>query len=152
VEWKNIPDTNLADYYANYNESGNGNTDFTAIAAFKDGYSWQEKYKSVQLFNASNAQSSTTWKFTNPAFPVIFPFIVLPYIYTPVAINPGKSVQQAVTNNMSFLLPQFSAMQSKVSSANTKISVTTELLYKPIIYALSNVYKDIRKGQLQLRA
>ena len=151
IDWKNIPDTNLADYYANYNESGNGNTDFTAIAAFKDGYSWQEKYKSIQLFNASNAQSSTTWKFTNPAFPVKFPFFILPYIYTPIAINPGKSVQQAVTNSMSYLLPQFSTLQPKINLSQAKISLTTQMLYKPALYALLNVYKDIRKGQLQLR-
>ncbi|MDB5121294.1 MAG: hypothetical protein JWN56_2512 [Sphingobacteriales bacterium] len=151
VDWKNIPDTDLADYYINYNESGNGNTDFTAIAGFKDGYSWQEKYKSVQLFNASNAQSSTTWKFTNPAFPVKFPFFILPYIYTPIAINPGKSVQQAVTNSMSYLLPQFSTLQPKINLSKAKISLSTQLLYKPALYALLNVYKDIRKGQLQLR-
>jgi hypothetical protein len=151
VDWKNIPDTNLANYYANYNESGNGNTDFTAIAAFKDGYSWQEKYKSVQLFNASNAQLSSTWKFTNPAFPVKFPFFVLPYILTPIVINPGYTVQQAVTNSMSYLMPQFSTLQTKINISQPKKFSTTKLLYKPALYALLNVYKDIRKGQLQLR-
>lgn len=152
VDWKNIPDTDLTDYYANYNESGNGNSDFTALAGFKDGYSWQEKSKSVQLFNSSNAQSSTTWTFTNPAFPVLFPYFVLPYIYTPIAINPGKSVQQAVSNNISFLLPQFSSLQPKINLSQAKISLsTTQLLYKPVLYALLNVYKDIRQGQLQLR-
>jgi hypothetical protein len=151
VDWKNIPDTNLKDYFANYNEVDNTNTDFTAIAGFKDGYSWQEKYKSVQLFNTANAQTSTTWKFTNPAFPVLQPFFVLPYVYMPISINPGNTVQQTVSNTMSLLLPQFAAMQHVVKTAQAKVSLTTQVLYKPILYELLNVYKEIRKGQLQLR-
>jgi hypothetical protein len=151
VNWKNIPDTDLARYYENYNQAGNANTDFTAIAAFKDGYSWKEQYKTVQLFNASNAQTSTTWKFTNPAFPIKHPFFAIPNLVNPVTINPGNSVQQAVSNNMSFLLPQFSVMQPKINLSQTKLSISSTLLFKPTLYQLLNVYKDIRKGQLQLR-
>lgn len=151
VDWKNIPDTDLANYYANYNQAGNGNTDFTAIAAFKDGYSWKEQHKTVQLFNSSNAQTSTTWKFTNPAFPIKYPFFVIPNFVSPASINPGNSVQQAISSNMSYLLPQFSAMQPKMNLTQAKLSITAKPLYKPTLFALLNVYKDIRKGQLQLR-
>ena len=151
VEWKNIPDSNLKDYFTNYNEAGNANTDFTAIAGFKDGYSWQEKFKSVQLFNSANAQSATTWKFTNPAFPTLLPFFVLPHMYTPISINPGTSVQQTVSNTMSLLLPQFGAMQPAIKTTQAKVSLTGQVLYKPVLFELLNVYKEIRRGQLQLR-
>ncbi|RYE55827.1 MAG: hypothetical protein EOP48_09345 [Sphingobacteriales bacterium] len=91
------------------------------------------------------------WKFTNPAFPIAFPYFILPYIYTPISINPGKSVQQAISTSMSYLLPQFSALQPKLNLSQAKLSLSAQLLYKPAFYALLNVYKDIRKGQLTLR-
>jgi hypothetical protein len=151
VDWKNIPDSDLARYYVHYNQPGNGNTDFTATAAFKDGYSWKEQHKTVQLFNTSNAQSSTTWKFTNPAFPVKLPFLAISNFISPLSINPGNTVQQALSSTVSYLLPQFSAIQPKANLSQTKLSVGKTKLFKPALHQLFNVYKDIRKGQFQLR-
>src|SRR5690606_29057807 len=87
VEWKNIPADNLSLYFNAYG-AGNKNQDFTANAAFKDGYNWEEKSKIVQLFNTSNAQSNTQWHFNNPGFPQKLPFLSLAqvslvsYVYT----------------------------------------------------------------------
>ncbi len=150
VEWKNIPDSNLANYFKNYNQSGNGNSDFTAIAAFKDGFSWKEQYHRVKLFNTSDAQVKTTWTFTNPAFPVLLPFFVLPTLHTPYFPNPGLSIKQNVSSKMSYLFPGFSALQPKVNFVKAKTTFSL-LTYQPIILQLLNVYQDIRKGQLRLR-
>ncbi|WP_295721210.1 baseplate J/gp47 family protein [Mucilaginibacter sp.] len=150
VDWKNIPDSDLASYYINYNQSNNGNGDFNAVAAFKDGFTWQEQHKSVQLFNTANAQAATTWKFSNPAFPVLFPLYILPQFVTPYYINPGHSILQTVTSKMSYLLPGFSNLQAKTNFVKAKASLTLQL-YKPVLQLLFDVYRDIRKGQVQLR-
>ncbi|WP_448634282.1 hypothetical protein [Pedobacter panaciterrae] len=42
VDWKNIPDSNLKTYFANYGNSNINNSYFSASAAFKDGYSWKK--------------------------------------------------------------------------------------------------------------
>ncbi|MBL4676740.1 MAG: baseplate J/gp47 family protein [Mucilaginibacter sp.] len=150
VDWKNIPDSNLANYFANYNMGGNTNSDFKAVAAFKDGFTWQESFQRVNIFNSANAQAKVNWKFTNPKFPVIKPYYILPPLKISTYINPGQSVQQSVTCKMSYLVPGFSQLQNKVSFIKPK-AVMTMTLYQPALQLILNLYKDIRKGQLQLR-
>lgn len=150
VEWKNIPDTNLANYFKNYGVGNSGNSDFEAIASFKDGFSWQESYHRVGLFNASNAQAKTILKFINPKFPVLKPFYVLPQISISSNINPGQSVQQSVTGKMSFLVPGFSQLQNKNTFTKPKM-LTTMKVYMPALQLILDLYKEIRKGQLHLR-
>lgn len=150
VEWKNIPASNLSNYFTNYGMNGNGNSDFDAIAAFKDGFTWQESYHRVNLFNSSNAQAKVNWKFTNPKFPELKPYYILPPLKISPYINPGQSVQQAVTSKISYLVPGFSQLQNKTSFVAPKAALTMNV-YQPILQLILNLYKDIRKGQLQLR-
>ncbi len=150
VEWKNIPDSDLKRYYANYNQPDNENADFKAVASFKDGFSWQEQFKYVQLFNTSNAQLATNWTFSNPAFPVLLPLYVLPNFRTSSYLNPGLSLQQSVSGNMSLLMPEFSGLQKSAAIRNITSAATLQL-YKPMLQSIFKVYKDIRQGQLQLR-
>ena len=77
VEWKNIPASDLGTYFTGYS-GNNSNDQFTATAAFKDGFNWEEKTPVVKLFNVSNAQLNTNWKFTNPSFPVKNPIHFYP--------------------------------------------------------------------------
>lgn len=150
VDWKNIPDSNLKTYFANYGNSNINNSYFSASATFKDGYSWKKSYEPVKLFNVSNAQLQTSWKFTNPDYAILFPFFILPQFYTPYYINPGQSVLQTVSSKMSYLLPGFSNIQQKVNFVNAKSAQTLQL-YKPALQLILNLYKDIRKGQLHLK-
>jgi len=150
VEWKNIPASNLKTYFANYGNSNIDNGFFSASASFKDGYSWKKSSESVKLFNTSNAQLQTSWKFNNPDYAVLFPFFILPQLYTPYFINPGQSVLQTVSSKMSYLLPGFSSIQQKTNFINAK-SANTLQLYKPALQLILNLYKDIRKGQLHLK-
>ncbi|MBE9586606.1 hypothetical protein IM792_19310 [Mucilaginibacter sp. JRF] len=144
VEWKNIPAAQLGDYFKNYGGSNNNNANFTALAAFKDGFSWQESSKSVSLFNVNNAQASTSWKFTNPALQVKLPIFSFPVVVAPYLVNAGQTMQQNLSSKISYLLPAYTSLQSKsVKSA--------QLLFKPLLILQLNLFKDIRKGMLSLR-
>lgn len=137
VEWKNIPADNLGLYFNAYG-SGNKNQDFTATAAFKDGYNWEEKSKIVQLFNTSNAQSNTQWHFQNPGFPQKLPLLILPQVSLVSYVYAGKSP----------------AYQNIYSATLTTPYIATSIILEQFsgkFNIMAQPYKEIRKGQFQLR-
>lgn len=146
VEWKNIPAPKLDVYFSDYG-SGNSNSQFTATAAFKDAFNWEEKSNIVQLFDANNAQLGTTWKFTNPTFPSKFPVLFFPQINVAQYKYAGEPLQQKLSSKMSYLMPAFAPLQAKsISSIKTNY-----LLYQPFFTAMVNAYKEIRSGMINLR-
>ncbi|MGY3051888.1 hypothetical protein ACVWYG_000075 [Pedobacter sp. UYEF25] len=149
VNWKNIPSGNLKAYFTNYNNTNIDNAYFTASASFKDGFSWNKSYQSIKLFNDSNAQLQTTWGFENPDYAVLFPVYIFAKVYAPFYVNPGQSVAQTESVKMSFLVPGFSTVQQKANILKAKRASTFEL-YQPKLQLILNLYREIRKGQLQL--
>jgi hypothetical protein len=152
VEWKNIPAANLGSYFQGY-DGANGNADFTSIAAFKDGFSWQEKSNSVTLFNVANTQANTTWAFTNPAFPVKIPVLNIPNISVKPYVTSGLSLQQKLTGKIAQTIPAFASIKprSQVRSQVKAATFTDMILYKPFIQEMINSYKEVRKGTFNLR-
>jgi hypothetical protein len=146
VNWKNIPDSSLVNYFEGYPGSNN-NSDFTASASFKDGYHWEEKAAPVNLFNGSNAQLATSWVFQNAAFPVKFPVIKIPYLKPISYVAKNQTLQQKISVNISQQVPAFTSLQSKLLLTGVTLSV----LYKPMLLSILNTYKDIRKGLLSIR-
>lgn len=149
VEWKNIPSPVLEMYFTpSVYGYGHSNSAFTATAAFKDGFSWDEKSGIAQLFNIANAQQSTTWKFTNPAFPVNYPLLIFPYFTTIASQFAGQSLQQKTISNLGQLTPAFASL--KPSLAASKMSIA-HIPYSYLFGNTINAFKEIRKGGLNLR-
>ena len=146
VEWKNIPSSNLGNYFSGYGGS-NTNADFRATAGFKDGFGWEEKANVVNLFNSSNAQSNTSWKFINPAFAVYSPLFKLPYLSVAPFHSAGQTVQEKTSSNLGFLSPAFASLKPVASS----IKVGNVLSYHHFFTSMVNAYKDLRRGTLNLR-
>lgn len=160
VEWKNIPATDLGAYFTAKDYGISYPTDwFTATAAFKDGYSWKEKSKTVPLFNPSDAQQNTNWKFDNPAFPVKYPVLIFPYVNAAPYQYAGQPLQQKLTNQMALLMPSFASLKPAASSiiASTSkpaasIQASASLMASQAFFTnMVNAYKDIRKGTFNLR-
>ena len=149
VDWKNIPDVNLKSYFANYGDSNIDNKYFTASATFKDGYDWNRSLQRVNIFNDANAQSQTKWEFINPGFAVPFPIYKFSQFYKPFTKNTGQSVAQAESVKMSFLFPGFNQVQKKSGVVNPT-NLEDFISYKPKLQLILNLYKEIRKGRLQL--
>ncbi len=151
VEWKNIPESNLANYFKNYGaRTANSNSDFQAIASFKDGYAWQESYRRVNLFNSYNAQSKVNWRFISPRFPELQPYLIMPNVQFVYNLQPGQSLQQAVSSRLSYLVPGFSQLQTKTILTGLN-SIYSAHSFVPVLNLMLNVYKEIRKGSLALR-
>ncbi len=142
VEWKNIPSENIGDYYKAFGTSANN--DFKALAAFKDGYSWEEKSNEIAIFNTSNAQGGTTWKFTNPSFGLKYLVLNIPFVSVKAQVMTGQSVLQKVTGKMSYLIPAFASLQ--VANLTPQ-----KVLYGPVLQNMLNAYKDVRKGMISFR-
>lgn len=166
VEWKNIPDPDLSAYFkASMYGAGYTNSYFTANAGFKDGFSWEEKSNTVKLFEATNAQLNSHWKFTNPAFPVKYPILVFPYLNVAPYQYAGQPLQQKLTNQMASLMPAFASLKNATSKKPTTASKSTSslqasnslivsMVYLPYTYFFTNMvnaYKDLRKGIFNLR-
>ena len=137
VEWKNIPADNLSLYFNAYG-TGNKNQDFTATAAFKDGYNWEEKSKIIQLFNTSNAQSNTQWHFHNPSFPQKLPLLILPHVSFVSYVYAGQTAVHQKSYSATPTTPYIAT-----SIILQQVSVKFNIMAQP--------YKEIRKGQFQLR-
>ena len=159
VEWKNIPDSDLASYFSKYG-AGYTNSYFTANAGFKDGFSWEEKSNTVSLFNASNAQQSTSWKFSNPAFPVKFPILFFPYFNITASQFAGQPLEQKLTSKMAALVPSFASLKplsppnSPFTSlkSSTLLNISSAYISPRLFFTnMVNAYKDIRKGTFNLR-
>lgn len=164
VEWKNIPSGKLDPYFDKYG-SGYTNSHFTANAGFKDGFGWEEKSNKVNLFDADNAQKATTWKFTNPAFPVKYSILHFPYFNVTPYQYAGQPLQQKLSSQMASLMPSFASLKpaassitastsKPVASIQASASLMASKAYIPHIYFLANMvnaYKDLRKGTFNLR-
>ena len=138
IDWKNIPDDRLNEYYAGY-PGNNSNGAFTASAQFKDGASWNG-FDSKQIFDTNNAQNSVTLSFNNPSFGIKLPPILLPpFEIKPVKIKGlsfGKSVNTSVKLLQPLVLP---AMQ------------LTKNFHFDIVLKVLAYFLNARKGFLSLR-
>ncbi|WP_423147180.1 baseplate J/gp47 family protein [Rubrolithibacter danxiaensis] len=144
VEWKNIPSGNLGSYFSDY-PGLNKNNNFTASAAFKDGSSWEQKAGTINLFNAANAQSATTWRFVNPDFPVKVPILKIPDIAIRPQLRTGTSLSQSVSSNLGQLVPAFAPLQLKAGSF--AVQPYLSFLFQPMLLP----YREAPKGRLSLR-
>jgi hypothetical protein len=174
VEWKNIPESNLAIYYKNYG-TGYSNSYFTANAGFKDGFGWEDKTSDVTLFNTSNAQSGTNWKFTNPAFAIKPKPVFFPTFQTQVSHYAGQPLQQKITSQVASLMPSFASLNPAVTASAKPLASFSSQVPKPLtasavaasasvalsqahnfpIYyyynSMASAYRDLRKGSFNLR-
>ena len=142
VQWKNIPDPNLANYFNGY-EGSNGNSDFTATPSFQDGFGWKEESGALPVFNTTNAQANSRWSFTNPAFPVKLPILNLPNLTVRSYAVAGQSLEQRISGKMAQLVPAFASLQ-------VKPFVFAEVLYRPSLISILNSYREARQGMFNL--
>lgn len=137
VEWKNIPADDLGLYFSAYG-TGYKNQYFTATAAFKDGYDWEEKSKIVQLFDTSNAQSDTQWQFHNPAYPQMLPLLIIAQVSLVSYVYAGQPTIQQNSYTAAPVKP-YTAPSVRLRRVKLKFNI------------MAQPYREIRKGQFQLR-
>ncbi len=138
IDWKNIPDDKLNDYYIGYPGNNNNNT-FTATASFKDGASWNG-FESKQIFDSANALNTVTLSFNNPSFGIKIPPFAFPFPeFKPVRIA-GVTFGQSLNKSIKLLQPAvFPAFQL---SKNFQFDLALKIL---------SYFSAARKGFLSLR-